>query len=178
VKTNLQVLHGTLAVYPTMIQQFGHREHRVVHRLLPTPGGALCLGDEARGAGLLHGPARRGALFGVVTSCPGFVRTSHGELASILSGQPGRADRKGKAGAAAFARSSSERPARTAIIVPHTDIRFAWRLYRASPWLYARVVLPVVMRKVHPERKSGIEAVYVRSVSWLFRMVGSVVGRG
>ena len=188
VKTNLQgVLHGTLAVYPTMIQQgFGHIVNTASSTaLLPTPGSALYSATKHGVLGFSTALREEARLFGVRVSvvCPGFVRTNlTANSASILSGQPeSHADPKGgkRKGAAAFARALLKGVLRnTAIIVPHTDIRFAWRLYRASPWLYTRVVLPVVMRKLHPEKKSGIEAIYVRSVSWLFRTVGSAFGRG
>jgi NAD(P)-dependent dehydrogenase (short-subunit alcohol dehydrogenase family) len=188
VKINLQgVILGSLAVYPTMVRQgFGHIVNTASSTaLLPTPGSALYSATKHGVVGFSTALREEARLFGVRVSvvCPGFVKTNlTANSASILKGQPeshGDPTASRRFGAAAFARALLRGVLdNAAIVVPHADIRFAWRLYRLSPWLYTHVVLPVVMRKVHPERKTGIEAAYVRSVSWLFRTVGSVVGRG
>jgi short-subunit dehydrogenase len=188
VKTNLQgVLHGTLAVYPTMIEQgFGHIVNTASSTaLLPTPGSALYSATKYAVLGFSTALREEARLFGVRVSvvCPGFVRTNlTSNSASILRGRPeSHSDPPAsrRFGAAAFSRALLKGVLRNSpIIIPHTDIRVGWWLYRASPWLYTRVVLPVVMRKLHPEKKSGIEAIYVSSLSWLFRTLGSIVGRG
>jgi NAD(P)-dependent dehydrogenase (short-subunit alcohol dehydrogenase family) len=188
VKTNLQaVLLGSLAVYPTMIEQgFGHIVNTASSTaLLPTPGSALYSATKHGVLGFSSALREEARLYGVRVSvvCPGFVKTNlTSNSASILRARPeshAEPTASKRFGAAKFARALLKSVLRnTAIIVPHTDIRFGWRLYRVSPWLYTRVVLPVVMRKLHPEKKSGFEAVYVSSLSWLFRTLGSVVGRG
>lgn len=188
VKTNLQgVLHGTLAVYPRMIEQgFGHIVNTASSTaLLPTPGSALYSATKYAVLGFSTALREEARLFGVRVSvvCPGFVRTNlTSNSASILRGRPeSHSDPPAsrRFGAAAFARALLKGVLRNSpIIIPHPDIRVGWWAYRASPWLYTHAVLPVVMRKLHPEKKSGIEAIYVSSLSWLFRTLGSIVGRG
>lgn len=184
VRTNLQgVLHGTLAVYPTMIRQgFGHIVNTASSTaLLPTPGCALYSATKYAVLGFSTALREEARLFNVRVSvvCPGFVKTNlASNSASILKGRPeshAEPPASKRSGAATFSKALvkgvlRDRP----IIIPQAEIRFGWWLYRASPWLYSRIVCPVLMRKLHPEKKSGIEAMYLSSLSWLSRTLARI----
>lgn len=174
------VLHGTLAVYPTMVKQGGGHivNTAALTGLVPGAGSTVYSATKHGVVGFSESLRAEARPFGVRVSavCPGFVNTNFiRNSESILRGRteshPPPAPNR-RLDAAACAREVLDEVARDrAVIVVPLYARLSWWLYRASPAAFQAAARPLAASKMRPEKASRVAVVGSSAARWLARSV-------